>query len=238
MKLYGKNPVLERLKTNPKSIRLVLIEEGHPEASYVFKKCHQFKIPVSRVPYTKIQKMARSVNSQGILADVDDFAYVDLGDLIDHAVAKKRSLIFLDNLTDPQNLGGIIRTAGSLGRFDIVIPATESVSVTESVLRVACGGENLLSISRVSNLSNAIQKAKDAGFWIAGTSVKDAVPLTQVKFQFPMGFVLGSEEKGVRDVIRKKLDCEVMVPMAQERMSLNVAHAASIFCWEVIRQRA
>ena len=237
MKLYGKNPVLERIKSNPKSIRNVLIEEGHQEAPYIFKKCRQHHIPVSTVPYTKIQKLARNVNTQGIMADVEDFPYTDLGELVEKAVEKKRSLIFLDNLTDPQNLGGIIRTAGSLGGFDIILPSHDSVGVTESVLRVACGGENFLSIARVGNLANAIQKAKDEGFWIIGTAVEKAVPLNEVRLQFPLGLVLGSEEKGVRDVIRRKLDCEVTIPMKQERMSLNVAHAASIFCWEVLRQR-
>ena len=238
MKLYGKNPVLERIKGNPKSIRHVLIEENHVEAEYVIKKCHQFNIPVSKVPYTKIQRLAQSVNTQGIVADVEDFRYTDFRELLEQALEKKRSLIFLDNLTDPQNLGGIIRTAGSLGNFDIIIPTSDSVSVTESVLRVACGGENYLSIAKVSNLANAIQKAKDDGFWIIGTAVKEAKSLDQIKMQYPMGVVLGSEEKGVRDIIRKKFDCEVTIPMKQERMSLNVAHAASIFCWEITRQRA
>ena len=238
MKLYGKNPVLERIRSNPKSIRHVLIEEGHVDNAYISKKCQHNHIPVTRVPYTKIQKLARNVNTQGIMADVDEFSYMDYGELIDNAWAKKRTLIFLDNLTDPQNLGGIIRTAGFIGDFDIIIPTSEAVGVTESVLRVACGGENFLSIAKVSNLANAIQKAKDAGFWIIGTAMADALPIHRVGLRFPLGFVLGSEEKGVRDVLRKKLDCEVTIPMKQERMSLNVAHAASILCWEITRQRS
>ncbi len=112
------------------------------------------------------------------------------------------------------------------------------MGITESVLRVACGGENNLRVARVSNLANAIQKCKDAGFWIMGTAIAEATPLNAVTMQFPLGFVLGSEEKGVRDVIRKKVDREVTIPMKHERMSLNVAHAASIFCFEITRQRA
>ncbi len=238
MKLYGKNPVLERIKVNPKSIRHVLIEEGHIESIYVFKKCNQHNIPVSKVPYSKIQRLAQSVNTQGIVADVEDFKYMDFGEMIAQALEKKRTLIFIDNLTDPQNLGGIIRTAGSLGGFDIIVPTTEAVGVTEAVLRVACGGENYLGVARVSNLANAIQKAKNEGIWIISTAVESAPAMDKVKFQFPMGFVLGSEEKGVRDVIRKKIDAEIMIPMKNERMSLNVAHAASIICWETVRQRA
>lgn len=237
MRLFGKNPVIERLKANPKSIRRVLLELGHPDTAYVHKKCHQWGIPVASVPRSKIQKLAQSLNTQGVLAEIDEFPYQPFEDMLDTAWDKKQALVFLDNLTDPQNLGGILRTCGSLGDFAVVLPTAESVSVTETVLRVACGGENYLSVARVSNLANAIEKAKKKGFWIIGTVVKGGRRLNEVRMQFPAGVVLGSEDKGIREIIRKKLDCEVMVPMKHERMSLNVAHATSIICWEVVRQR-
>ena len=236
MKLSGKNPVLERIKSNPKSIRRLFIEEGHNESEYVKMKCNQHKIPVVVVPYTKIQKMANSTSTQGILAEIEDFPYSDFNELLANALKKKRIIIFLDNVTDPQNLGGIVRTAGSLGEFDIVIPTTEAVGVTEAVLRVACGGENYIHMSRVGNIANAITKAKDAGYWIAGTSIINAKSLYDVKFQYPLGLVFGSEAKGIRDIIRKKIDCEVMIPM-KERMSFNVSHATAVFCVEALRQR-
>lgn len=237
MKLYGKNPVIERLKANPKSIRRILIEEGHSDTGYIHKKCNQWHIPLSVVPYTKIQRLAQNLNTQGIIADIEDFPYVEFDELLATCLDKKHTIIFLDNLTDPQNLGGIVRSCGALGDFAIVLPTAESVSVTETVLRVACGGENYVSVSKVSNLANAIEKAKKKGFWIIGTVVKDAKDMTSVTLQFPLGVVLGSEDKGVRDVIRKKLDLEITLPMKQERMSLNVAHAASILCYEIIRQK-
>ncbi len=240
MKLYGKNPVIERLKANPKSIRHILIVEDHPDLAYIRKKGTQWGIAVSTVPYTKIQKMAQNLNTQGILADIEDFSYVQLETLLERALEKKHTIVFLDNITDPQNFGGIIRTCGAIGDFDVVIPTSDSVSVTETVLRVACGGENYTSVAKVSNLANAIEKAKKAGFWIAGTAVKEGTvaDLRQIKLQFPLGLVLGSEEKGVREIIRKKLDAEIIIPMKHERMSLNVAHATSILCWEAARQRS
>lgn len=237
MKLYGKNPVLERLKSNPKTIRCIFIEQGHPESSYIHMKGKQHGIAVTAVPYTKIQRLAQNVNSQGIVADVEDFAYVNIDDLLSAIAEKRGGVLFLDNLTDPQNLGGIIRTCGSLGNFGIVLPTSESVSVTESVLRVACGGDNFVQIARVANLGNAIDKAKKAGFWMMGTAVENARSIFDVAIEFPVGLVLGSEEKGVRDIIRKRLDQEIMIPMKAQRMSLNVAHAASILCYEIIRQK-
>lgn len=237
MRLYGKNPVIERLKENPKSIKRISIVEEHPDLGYVRQKGKQWGINIVIVPQTKIQKMAQSLNTQGIIADIDDASYMDFQMLLDHAYDKKRSLVFLDNLTDPQNFGGIIRTCGSLGGFDIVIPTTESVGITESVLRVACGGENYLAISRVSNLGNAIEKAKAKGFFIIGASTKDAKSIEESQLQFPLGVVMGSEDKGMRDIIRKRLDLEIMIPMKHQRMSLNVAHATSIVCYEINRQK-
>jgi 23S rRNA (guanosine2251-2'-O)-methyltransferase len=237
MKLYGKNPVIERLKTNPKSIRRIMIDELHVDLAYIRKKCNQWGIGMQTVPHTKIQRLAQNVNTQGILADIEDFSYVGIEDLLNACLEKKRIPVFLDNLNDPQNLGGILRTCGALGVFDIVIPTTESVSVTESVLRVACGGENYLSVAKVSNLGNAIEKAKKMGFWILGTVVEEGTSLTEQTLKFPLGLVMGSEEKGVRDIILKKLDAKVMVPMKNQRMSLNVAHATSILCYEIVRQK-
>jgi len=237
MKLYGKNPVIERLKSNPKSIRRIMIAEDHADLSYIRKKCHQWGIGVSTLPHSKIQRLAQNLNTQGILADIEDFAYVQLDELLEYALEKKRTPVFLDNLNDPQNLGGIVRTCGALGVFDIVLPTSESVSVTESVLRVACGGENYLKVARVSNLGNAIEKAKKMGFWILSTVVEGAPNLTEIILQFPLGLVMGSEEKGVRDIVIKKSDAAVMIPMKNQRMSLNVAHATSMVCYEIVRQK-
>ena len=238
MKLYGKNPVLERIKTNPKSIKRIFIEQGHPEAGYIHLKGKQWGISVLVVPYTKIKKLAQNLNTQGIVAEVEDFPYMNFDDLLQSALDKRWTILFLDNLTDPQNLGGIMRTCGSLGNFAIVLPTTESVGVTESVLRVACGGDNYVAVARVANLGNAIEKAKNQGFWIMGTAVKEAKSIFEVSMKFPLGLVLGSEDKGVREIIRKKLDQEVVIPMKAARMSLNVAHAASILCYEIVRQRS
>jgi len=214
-----------------------MIDEDHIDLAYIRKKCNQHGIGVQTVPHSKIQRLAQNLNTQGILADIDDFVYTGIDELLEHALEKKRTPVFLDNLNDPQNLGGIIRTCGALGVFDIILPTTESVSVTESVLRVACGGENYLSIARVANLGNAIEKAKKMGFWMVGTVVEEAGSLSDLAMQFPLGLVMGSEEKGVRDINLKRLDAKVMVPMKNQRMSLNVAHATSILCYEIVRQK-
>src|SRR3989338_7030669 len=126
MKLYGKNPVLERLKSNPQSIKKIFLEDYYPDGGYVRKKARQWGIPVFSVPRSKMVKLSKNLNAQGILIEIDDFAYRDFAEILENASKRNDSLLFLDNLTDPQNFGAIIRTAACLGGFAIVIPTHDS----------------------------------------------------------------------------------------------------------------
>lgn len=237
MKLYGKNPVLERIKSNPRSIKKIYIETGHPELAYLRMKARKYGIVFIEVPRSKIAKLARNVNTQGILVDIDDFSYVPYAELLEITVKKKMVLVFLDELNDPQNLGGVMRSLACLGDFAMVLPTHHSVEVTEAVLRVACGGDNYLPVAKVSNLSQAIATAKENGFWIAGTVTKDGQSIFETQFPFPLGFVIGSEQKGIREVIKKQLDVQLTIPAAHERMSLNAAQAAAIIAYEITKQK-
>ena len=237
MKLYGKNSVIERLRTNPKSIRQVFIQESHPEISYISKKARKWGIPFSIVPKTKILKLARNTNTQGILVEIEDFPYVLYSDLLELALKKHKTLVFLDNLNDPQNLGAIMRTLACLGQFAVVLPTHDSVEVTETVLRVASGGDNYVPVAKVANLSQAIRKAKEEGFFIVGAVVREGQKLTETQFPWPLGLVVGSEQRGIRDVILKVLDLQVSIPMAVDRMSFNVAQAMTILAYEISKQR-
>jgi len=237
MKIYGKNPVFERIKSNPKSIKKIYMQYAHEDAGYVLKKAKKWGIPVYQVPKSKLQKLSRSINAQGIVMEVEGFEYCAWADLLQVAKKKKLSLLFLDGLNDPQNLGAIIRSLACLGGFALVLPTHNSVDVTETVVRVACGGDNYVKIAKVSNLSQAIAKAKQEGFWIAGSIVKGGQDIYQAKLPFPLAFVVGSEQKGIRESIRKQLDVAVTIPMAQARLSMNAAHATALLCYEANKQK-
>lgn len=237
MKIYGKNPVLERLKANPRSVRVIYVEAGHPEHSYIASKAKKHGIPITVVSEHKMIKLGRTLNTQGLIMEVTDFEYGDFEEVLDTAEEEGLTFLFLDSLTDPQNLGAIIRSMGCLGGFVIVLPTHDSVHVTDSVLRVACGGDNYVKICKVNNLNNAIQKAKQKGFWIAGSVVKDGQDVRTLKLPFPLGIVVGCEEKGIREVIQQRLDMRLTIPMAHPRMSLNAANAAGMFCYEITKQR-
>ncbi len=237
MKIYGKNPVLERLKADPKSINHIFVEIGNSEHAYIAMKAKKHGIPVSLVPTSKMMKLGRTLNTQGLLMEVKDFAYVDYDDLVEEALPLDLTLLFLDGITDPQNFGAILRTVACLGGFAIVIPTHGSVDVTDTVMRVACGGENYVKIAKVNNLNNAIEKAKSKGFWIAGSVLKEGEDIAKAKLPLPMGLVIGSEGKGIREVTMTRLDVKLTVPMAQPRLSLNASHATTLFCYEIKKQK-
>ena len=237
MKLYGRNTVIERLRTDPKSINKIFVEQAYKGTGNIQKKARQWGVPVYVISSSKMLKIARDKNTQGVVADVGDFHYLEYDELLENAHKKKHCLVFLDGLTDPQNLGAILRSLACLGKFLIILPTHDSVSITEAVLRVASGGDNYVRIAKVANLNNAIKKAKDAGFWIAGSVVSDGEVLGEVKFPFPLGIVIGSEQKGIRDIIRKQLDTKITIPMAVETLSFNAAHATTVLCYEITRQR-
>lgn len=233
MILYGKNSVFQRLSANPSSIQKVLIEDGFDEAD-ILNIIKAKKISFKQVSNRELSKIKPGKNLQGIAVLVDKFEYADFDELLER---DKVSLIFLDRIYDPQNLGAIIRIAACFGGFAIVIPKHKACEVTETVLHVACGGENFVSVAMVSNLANAVIKAKKQEYWIVGTAVKDAEDISKVKLPFPLGIVLGSEGEGVRYGIDKHLDLKVSIPMREAQLSFNVSGACAIFCYEIDRQR-
>lgn len=235
MVLYGKNSVYERLKANPGSIKNVFMSDhfSHGHMECLIRK-HQ--ISSKRLSGREHEKLRPAKDLQGIVAEVEKFQYSDFEDLMgaQHAVMP----IFLDRVNDPQNLGVMIRIAACFGSFAIIIPEHESCEVNETVLHVACGGENYMNICMVTNLSKAIAEAKKSGFWIVGADVsEDAQDIHGISLPFPLGLVMGSEGEGIRPGIQKQLDFRVRIPMQGANLSFNVSMACAIFCYEISRQK-
>ena len=236
MFLYGKNSVLSRIVSNPSTIRQVFIQDNFDELD-ILRKIESAKIPLKIVSPKRLLSIKRKDDLQGIVAEVEPFQYVALEDLIHQTDDKKLTLIFLDRVCDPQNVGSIIRTVACFGGFAVVIPAHNSCKVTDAVVHVASGGENHVPVALVSNLSNAIIAAKKCGYWIAGSVVGEGKNLTKADFLFPLGLVVGSEGEGVRYGIQKNLDLTVQIPMKGASLSFNVATACALFCYEIVRQK-
>lgn len=237
MFLYGKNSVFERLKAAPGSINKIFLRDNFNEPE-MMRLIQEKNITVETLASRELDNLKPGKDAQGIVANVARFEYADFNGLVEKSEEKQLSIIFLDRLFDPHNLGVIIRTAACFGGFGIVIPRHNACEVTEAVLHVASGGENYVPVSMVTNLSNAIIKAKDRGYWIMGGTVSDdAQYLNDISILFPLGLVLGSEGEGIRYGVEKHIDIKAKIPMYGAGLSFNVAMASAIFCYEISRQR-
>jgi len=234
MYLYGKNSVLERITADPKSIKNIFLQDNFKDKR-LFDEIKKAAIPVKTVNERKLSSIKRADRLQGIVAEVKNFSYRQIDELLYNS--KKLSLIFLDQLNDPHNLGSIIRIAACAGGFGIVIPRHECCEVNDTVMHVASGGENYVPVAMVTNLSNALIKAKKAGFWVAGAEVEGGQDIDGVSLPFPLCLVLGSEGKGIRYGVGKHLDMKLTLPMGGAPLSYNVATACAIFCYEIARQK-
>ena len=178
------------------------------------------------------------VDLQGVVAKVDLFEYTPCDDLINDALQGDRTLIFLDRVNDPHNLGVITRLSACFGGFSLIIPSREACQVNETVLHVASGGENYVPIASVNNLAPVMDEAKKLGFWMVGAVVdEEAQDIAEVSLPFPLGVLLGSEGTGIRKGLQKRLDIRACVPMRGAQLSFNVSMACAIFCHEITKQK-
>lgn len=236
MRLYGKKPVIERLKANPASIKKLYLQ-AKTDLSEVVREAKNSGIAFDAMDKAWFTKHGDELHTQGVIADVQEYVYAPFEEILDDCSAGISTPVFLDNLTDPQNLGSIIRTLACLGGFSIVIPAFESAEVNETVLRVASGGENYVKIAKVPNLVKAAGVCRDRDIKLVGTVVENGEDLSAAKLEFPLVIVIGSEGKGIRPGLRKCLDLGVTLPMRGAQLSFNAAVAAAIFAYDIARKK-
>lgn len=251
MRLYGKRPVIERLKKAPSTIRTLYVQQG-AEASDVVRAARQAGLTFQSLSKTDFSRMAGvrhnasadtrrwavagDVHAQGVLAEVAPFTYTPFETVLKSS-SPRPTLLLLDRITDPQNLGAVVRTTACLGGFALVLPKHESAEVNETVLRVACGGENYVTICRVTNLVQAAEQAKKGGYWIAGAAGSGGEDVMSANWPAPLGVILGSEGSGIRPGLRKHLDLTLTLPMPGAALSYNVATAAALIAYEITRRK-
>ncbi|MEA3489152.1 MAG: RNA methyltransferase [Candidatus Omnitrophota bacterium] len=236
MRLYGKNPVIERIKADPGSIIKLYLRE-RTDLSDVVREARNAGLEFESAAKTRFREMCGAVHTQGVMAEIKEFKYTPFSKILAECLDKISVPVFLDGVTDPQNLGSIIRNLACLGGFTLVLPEHRSAQVNETVLRVASGGENYLGIARTVNIATTVKKAKAEGVLIAGAFVEDSDDILKTELRLPLAVVIGSEGKGIRPGIRKCLDVSVSLPMPGAPLSYNVAVAASLFCYEINRRR-
>jgi 23S rRNA (guanosine2251-2'-O)-methyltransferase len=235
MKLYGKNPVLERIKCDPASIRELYLQKK-VDLSEIVAASKQANLKFESRDKDWFDKNATG-HAQGVIAEVEEFKYAPFGEIIDECVKGSVTPVFLDGVTDPQNLGGIIRNLACLGGFSLVLSEHRCAIVNETVLRVANGGENYVKIALVQNIATALAGIKKYNISIAGAVIEGAEDIRTAEIHEPMALVIGSEGKGIRPGVLKCLDKRLFLPMGGAQLSFNAAVATALFCYEIARRR-
>ena len=194
---------------------------------------------VEEVSWSRLGQLTNGAVHQGIVLQIAASKTLDLKNLIDacKAFGDSSLLLALDGLTDPQNLGAIIRSAEALGAQGLILPQRRSAGLTGSVAKVAAGALEHLPVARVVNLNRSLEKLKDEGYTVVGLAEEGSSTLSEIKFQGPLVVVVGSEDKGISLITRRLCDQLVRIPLKGVTTSLNASVATSIFLYEVARNR-
>jgi len=227
--IYSRNAVYEVMRAGRRQIFSIEIADGVQDKGKIediLKLAQQQKVKVSRVPRPKLDKVHQ--NNQGIVAEVSGYPYSDVVDILDSAKGELPFLLMLDSLQDPQNFGTLIRTAEALGVHGIVIPLARSVDVTPAVVNASSGASEHMLIAQ-ANLSQTIDALKANDIWVVGLDQAGAeVEAGSRHLKGALGLVVGSEGEGLHDLVRKKCDIVLKLPMKGQIESLNAAVAGSV----------
>ena len=238
-KIFGRNPVAEAVKSG-RAVEKILVRKGRIEGSLVpiIKKAKAQGIIVQETDARRLDELSGGQNHQGVIAYVSEYDYVSVADILKSAYDKGEApfVIICDRITDPHNLGAILRTANCVGAHGLIIPKRNSAGLNSVAVKTAAGAAEYTPVARVTNISAAIEKLKKEGLWICAADM-DGEPLYQADLRGALGIVIGSEGEGISRLVRENCDFAVSIPMAGEINSLNASVAAGVIMYEALRQR-
>ncbi|HEO5681403.1 TPA: 23S rRNA (guanosine(2251)-2'-O)-methyltransferase RlmB [Streptococcus agalactiae] len=235
--VYGLHAVTESLRVNTGNKLYLQDDLRGKNVDKVKALATEKKVSISWTPKKTLSDMTNGGVHQGFVLKVSEFAYADLSEIMTKAENEENPLILiLDGLTDPHNLGSILRTADATNVTGIIIPKHRSVGVTPVVSKTSTGAVEHVPIARVTNLSQTLDTLKDKEFWIFGTDM-NGTPSHKWNTKGKLALVIGNEGKGISHNIKKQVDEMITIPMNGHVQSLNASVAAAILMYEVFRNR-
>ena len=238
--LEGRNALTEALRSG-RTIDKVFIASGETDRALQklaadAKEAGAVVVPVDR---RKLDAMSFTRAHQGVIALAAARNYFSIDDLLEEAASRGETplLVICDELSDPHNLGAIIRSAECAGAHGVIIPKRRSVGLTATVAKASAGAVEYMKVAKVTNINAAIEELKDKGVWIFGTAAEGSIPMYQADLTIPAAIVIGSEGEGMSRLVQKNCDVTVHIPMKGRITSLNASAAASILLYEAVRQR-
>lgn len=238
--IEGRNAVLELLESG-KDINKIYVTKGEKRGSInkIIAIAKEKKVIIVEKDKKQMDQMAQSQNYQGVIAVVPPFEYVEIEDILETAKQREEDpfILILDRIEDTHNLGAIIRTAETAGVHGIIIPKRRAASVNSTVSKVASGALEYIKIARVNNITDAIKTLKENEIWICGTAIDADKYYFDQDLKGPIAIVIGNEENGMSDLVKKNCDFSVKIPMQGNIESLNASVSAGIILYEALKQR-
>jgi len=237
--IYGRNAIREAL-TAGRSLNRILIADGvaRDDIADILGMARQEGVVYQFTDRRKLDQMTRG-RHQGMVASVAGHQYAAFSDIMVTARNADMApfLILLDGIQDPRNLGAIIRTADAVECQGVVIPRRNAAGLTATVTKASAGTSAYVPVARVANLNHAMQTLREEGIWLIGLAEEGPTVYDRVDFTMPIALVIGSEDKGLRPLVRRNCDQVASLPIAGHAGSLNASVAAAIVLYEVFRQR-
>lgn len=237
--LYGYHSVQTRLKTHPHTVLTLYLERPNalPKRSQdVLSLAQSQNIPIQGMSH-RLQKQFQKENTQGVIALVKGIPALGNADLAPYLENEKPQLcLVLDGLQDPQNLGACLRSAAAFGVDAVILPKNNSAPLNATTCKVACGGQERLTLFKVTNLVRSFETFKANGFWTVGACHSATQPIDRVDMKGPLVCVLGAEGKGLRTLTRQHCDFLAQIPLPGAIECLNASVACGIFLYEAQRQ--
>ena len=238
--IEGRNAVIEALRAG-RVIDKIFIQKGETDKTlgHIASSAREAGVVVVDADRRKLDSMSKTHSHQGVIALAAVREYCSVQDILDLAAERSEPafVIVCDEVSDPQNLGAVIRTAEAAGVHGIIIPKRRSAGLTSIVSKTSAGAAEHMLVARVPNLTAAIKELKAAGLWVYGTAASGEAGLWKTDLRGPVCIVVGSEGDGLSRLVAESCDFLVSIPMRGKVSSLNVSAAAAVMIYETFRQR-
>lgn len=238
-RVEGRNAVSELLASGRRISRLLVLEGARPgdQLAELSGQARARGIRVDSVARKELDRISDRGAHQGVVAFVEPYRYASLDDIIARATGDPASLIVvLDHVTDPQNLGAVIRTAEVVGAAGVVIPKDRAASMTPSAMKAAAGAAEHLPVARVTNVVQTLERLKESGYWIVGASEKARQDAWSAPLEGRIALVMGAEGSGLARLTERACDVLAALPVRGKVSSLNVSAATAVLAYEWLRR--
>ncbi|MDD4275445.1 MAG: 23S rRNA (guanosine(2251)-2'-O)-methyltransferase RlmB [Clostridia bacterium] len=239
MIIEGKNSVLEALESNT-SINKIILQNGTQDgiAQNIINLAKSRKINIIFLDKQSFLNLSPSKRPQGVIADIVDFDYSSVQDILSYATSKGEEpiIVILDGIEDPHNFGSVVRVCECAGVHGVIIPKNRAVEVNETVVRISAGALHYVKVARVTNINDTIKELKEKGVWVYSAEA-DGQNIYNTNLKGAIALIIGGENTGVKRLTKELSDAIISIPMYGKINSLNASVACGIVLYEAVRQR-